>query len=368
MTIPFLKSKIPTSVLGLSLDGDRLEGVVVRRINGSLQVRESFSANLTLSPLTGDPALVGQEIRNHLDKAGIRERRCALCLPLQWVLSLQVSVPDLPEADRASFLQLEAERGFHSEDLVVGHSLFKTAKGASFATLMSVSRSHVQTIEKVVAAAKLKPVAFGLGLSAMQSPLEDSSRRIFSLAVGANSVGLQVTAGGGIVALRSLDSAIDTEGAQKRVSADLIARELRITLGQLPGELGEGSGALKVFGQTEMARQLIPELTPKLQQLGLSLEVAPKSSNANFDAALPPDLALSPALALAANCVRGVKTNPNFLPPKIQPWQQFAATRLSPQRLAYAGGRGWLCRRMHSRRLRSPTMANPPFAIEDQRH
>src|SRR6201999_4526788 len=102
------------------------------------------------------------------------------------------------------------------------------------------------------------------------------------------SVGLQVTAGGGIVALRSLDSAIDTEGTQKRVSAELVARELRITLGQLPGELGEASGALKVFGQTEMARQLIPDLTPKLQQLGLSLETATKATNANFDGPPPP--------------------------------------------------------------------------------
>jgi len=336
--IPFFKSKIPASVLGLSLDGNRLEGVVVRRVNGSLQVRQSFSANLALSPLTGDPELVGREIRNHLDQAGIRERRCALCLPLQWVLSLQTAVPDLPEADRASFLQLEAERGFHSDDLVMANSLFKTAKGATFATLLSVSRSHVVAIEKVLAAAKLKPVAFGLGAAAMQPPGEDSARRIFTLVINAGGVGLQVTAGGGIVAIRSLDSAIETEGAQKRLSADLIARELRITLGQLPGELGETGVVLKVFGQTEMARQLVAELAPKLQPLGLSLEIAQKVSAATFEGAVPPEMALSPALALAAAYVRGVKTNPNFLPPKVNPWQQFAAARLSPQKLAYAGG------------------------------
>jgi hypothetical protein len=36
-------------------------------------------------------------------------------------------VPDLPEADRAGFLQLEAERGFHSgpEALFIVHSLFQ---------------------------------------------------------------------------------------------------------------------------------------------------------------------------------------------------------------------------------------------------
>jgi hypothetical protein len=335
--IPFFKSKLPASVLGLSLDGNRLEGVVIRRLNGSLEVKQSFSANLALSPLTGDPELVGREIRNHLDEAGIRERRCALCLPLNWVLSLQTSIPDLPEADRASFLQLEAERGFHSDDLIVSNSIFKTAQGPQFATLLSVSRSNVAAIEKALAAAKLKIVTLGVGVAAMQPGSEETSRRVVSLAVGVNSVGLQVTAGGGIVALRSLDNAIETDGAQKHLSADLVARELRITLGQLPGDPGEG-GILKVFGQTEMARQLVSELSPRLYPLGLTLEIAQKASDANFEGGVPPEFVLSPALALAAASVRGVKTVPEFLPPKVNPWQQFAAARLSPRKLAYAGG------------------------------
>ena len=51
-------------------------------------------------------------------------------------------------------------------------------------------------------------------------------------------IDLQVTGGGGIVALRSLDGAIETQGAQKSISSDLVAREIRITLGQLPGTPG----------------------------------------------------------------------------------------------------------------------------------
>ena len=112
--IDFFKKQRASSILGLTLDGNRLEAVVLRRTNGSIQVRQTVVAALALSPLTADPELVGREIRNHLEQAGIRERRCVVCLPLGMVLTLQTKLPDLPEADIESFLQIEAERGFHS--------------------------------------------------------------------------------------------------------------------------------------------------------------------------------------------------------------------------------------------------------------
>jgi len=374
--IPFFHSKRAASALGLSLDGNRLEGVVVRRTNGHVQIRQHFAANLALSPLTGDPELAGREIRNHLDKAGIREKRVAFCVPLNCVLSLQTSVPDMPEAERADFLQLEAERGFHSDDLIVANSIFKNAKGGAFATLLSVSRGNVGALEAALGAAKLKPATFGLGIAAMQPAAQDPGRRIFTLVVGANSIGLQVTAGGGIVALRSLDGAIEMEGAQRRLSAELVARELRITQGQLPGELGTAGSVLRIFGQTEMAKQLAADLTSRLPALGLTLEMAQRASNANFDGAVPPEIALSPALALAADWARGATSNPEFLPPKIQAWQQFAAKGLTPRLMIRAGATvgfavfcviaafGWQQWKIHSLQRQLDAISTPVAAID----
>ena len=68
------RTKKLTAVLGLALDGDKLDGVVLKRINGSLQLAQSFSVALTLDPLTAAPELVGREIRNQLDAAGVRAR------------------------------------------------------------------------------------------------------------------------------------------------------------------------------------------------------------------------------------------------------------------------------------------------------
>lgn len=333
------KRKRGSSVLGLALDGSRLEAVSLRRNNGTLQVRQSVTATLALSPLTDAPELVGQEIRNHLDQAGIRERNCVVCLPLHWVMSLQTQVPELSDEDRASFLQLEAERGFHSgpESLFTVNSIFKTPSGPQHATLLAVPRAQLETLERVLRAAKLKPLLFTVGPSALQSPTAESGR-VVVLALRNNTVDLQVAAGGGIAALRSLDGAIETQGAQKTISSDFIARELRITLGQLPGGLAQAPGRLKIFGQGELAKQLVNDLSPRLSAMNLRLEVMDKASAALFETPLSPDVAGSAALALAANYVLGVDCRPDFLPPKVQAWKQLVATKLSPRKLAYIGG------------------------------
>jgi hypothetical protein len=335
--IELFKSKRASSVLGLALDGNRLEAVVLRRSNGTLHVRQSVSAPLALAPLTDDPELAGREIRNQLDAAGIRERRCAMCLPPSWLLTLQTKVPELPDAERASFLQLEAERGFHSgpEAFYTANSLFNAADG-QYATLLAVPLANLNTLERVLRAAKLKPVTFGLGIGAAQ-PAADSTQRLITLLVRSNTVNLQVSGGGGIVALRALDGAIEAQGAQKRISSELMAREIRITLGQLPGGLAEGPGKIRIVGQGEMTRQFVHEISPRLAAMGLTVETTERASSGNFDKALPADIAASPALALAAAWVQGAETRPEFLPPKVQPWQQLISKGLSTRKLIWVG-------------------------------
>jgi hypothetical protein len=71
--------------------------------------------------------------------------------------------------------------------------------------------------------------------------------------------------------------------------------------------------------------------------MGLTVEASEKASNASFDKALPADLAASPAVALAAAWVRGADTTPEFLPPKVQPWQQWMTKGLSTRKLIWAG-------------------------------
>jgi hypothetical protein len=327
LKLKFSKPRRLTSLLGLTLDGSRLDGVVLRRTNGSLQLLQSFSATLTLDPLTAAPELVAREIRNQLDAAGVRERRCIVGVPLKWVLTAQTELPPLAEADAASLLQLEAEKNFHADvaTLRLADSSCALGGGKQHVTLVGISSSQLTTLEQVLVAAKLKPVGFALGLSALQPPGVENSNGVLALAVGESHVGLQITAGGGVAALRALEGAIENEGARRLLQAGLVSREARVTLGQLPAELRATVRRIRIFGPRELAQPLADEMELRFEPLGLRVEIVSTYAPGEFGAQLPPEAPLSAAFSLAARRLAEQASPFEFLPPKPTVLEQFAA-------------------------------------------
>jgi hypothetical protein len=322
--IPGLKRQRPSTVLSLAFDGSQLDGVVLRRTNGSVQLLQSFSATLSLDPLTADAELVGREIRNHLDVAGIRERDCLVCVPLKWAMTAHTEIPELPEAEVPEFLQIEAERGFHSDaDSLYFATSRYALSGKNHAALIGIPRNHVEVLEKVLRAAKLKPLSFSLGMTSLQALAMEKSDYVMALLIGESNVGLQITAGGGIAALRTLESALEMQGGRRVLHADVVVREARITLGQLPAELREKVRTVRIFGPRDFAQQLADELELRLEQL--KVEVVKNYSSGDFGVEIPSDAAVSPAFSFAAQYLAGRETPVEFLPPKIPAWQQFAA-------------------------------------------
>ena len=327
LKINFGKRKRLTSVLGLALDGSRLEGVVLHRTNGALQLHQTFSVTLSLDPLTAAPELVGREIRNHLDAAGVRERHCVLGVPLKWVLTAHTELPPLPAADAASLLQLEAERGFPCDvaTLLLANSRCPLAAGQQHVTLAGIPNAQLAALEQVLAAAKLKPASFALGLAALQPPAGENSNGVLALAIGESQVSLQITCGGGVAALRGLEGAIEDEAGRRKLDADLVAREARITLGQLPVELRATVKRIRIFGPRELAQQLADEMELRFEPMGLDIEIAAAYSPDEFGVQLPPEASVSPAFSLAARLLSGQTPVFEFLPPKPTLIEQFAA-------------------------------------------
>ncbi len=337
--IKFLKKQRATSVLGLSLEGNRLEAVVLRRTNGSIQPKETLVTPWELNALNNDPEAVGRELRKQLDAAGIRERNCAVCLPLSWVLTVPAQLPELPEEDIASFLQLEAERGFPSgyENLQMANSRSRAPGGGQHVTMMAVPQEHLNNLERALKAAQLKAQTYSLGITALEADTEASGAGEMKLRLGSSSLDLLVSAGGGVLVLRSLDGAVEGADTSKGIDLEFVARELRITLGQLPPAFGEAVRTIKVFGPAELVRNFISGITPRTAPLGLKYEFMGKVSSAQFVPPVPTALALSPALALGANWLRRNVSVPEFLPPKVHPWQQFFTSKYASKRLAWAG-------------------------------
>ena len=352
LKINFRKRKKLSSVLGLALDGSRLDGAVLRRVNGALQLQQSFSLALTLDPLTAAPELVGREIRNQLDAAGVRERHCVFGLPLKWVLTAHTELPPLPEADAASLLQIEAERGFPTDiaTLQLADSRCPLAGDKKYILLAGIPGAHLATIEQVLAAAKLKPVSFALGLAALvaqASRLSGSAATngqdarattdgVLALAIGESSVSLQITCGGGVAALRALEGAVENEGGRRTLHADLVARETRITLGQLPAELRDAVKRIRIFGPRELAQELADEMELRFEPMGLQVEIVSAYAPDEFGAQLPPNAPVSAAFSLAARVLMGQSPAFEFLPPKPTLIEQIS-TKYSSGRLRTIG-------------------------------
>ena len=338
MNFKLLKRKRLSAIVGLALDGSRLDGVVLRRTNGSLQLLQSFSVSLSLDPLTAPAELVGREIRNHLDAAGVRERHCVVGLPLKWALTTQTELPDLPEADVAGFLQIEAERGFPCDvaTLHFATSRRQAAPGKQTAMLVGIPRSHLTLLEQALRAAKLKPVSFSLGIVALQPPAVDASNGVLALAIGETTVGLQVTCGGGVATLRALEGALETQGGRRVLHAELVAREARITLGQLPAEMRDTVRRVRIFGPRDLAQQMADEIELRLEPMGLKVEVVTRYAADEFGVQLPSEASVSAAFSLAAGHLVGRGAPFELLPPRVTAWQQ-VATRYSSGKLRMAG-------------------------------
>lgn len=332
------QKKRPTTILGLTLDGGRLEAVLLRRTNGSAEVQKTVSAALTLDLLHNEAELVGREVRNLLDGAGVREKRCVVGVPLNWALTLHTKLPALEAADVPGFLALEAERGFpcNVDELQVATAPHQSPGGDNYTTQIGVPREHLARLEAALAAAELKPVSFSLGIAALPGALPDGARGAITAVVGESSVDLLLAGGGGILALRTLEGAFESEGTEKQIQSDLVARELRITVGQLPADIRDSLSQLNVMGAGRFAQQLAEEIRPRAQALGLKVEQVAGYPGPQHGLQLAGGAALSAALSLAAQFLSG-RANPfEFLPPKPGFFQRFS-TRYSSKRVAYVG-------------------------------
>lgn len=333
LTLNPMKRRSPSVLLGLALDGSRLEGALLKRTHDGLQLVRAFSVPLSLDPLTAAPELVGREIRNHLDAAGVRERRCIVGVPLRWALTVHADIPDLPDADVAGLLQLEAERGFPCP---VGTLRLAVSRGGPRATTVGIPASHLERLELVLMRAGLKPAGFGLGIVALQPAGDPASDGVLALALGESDIDLQITADGGVAALRALRCARADEGGPPTFDAESVAREIRVTMGQLPAAVAATVRRVRVFGVREAAEPLASEIRARLRTLGLTVEWVAAYASGEFGFAVSATAPVSTAFSLAARHLAYQPTPLEFLAPKVTLWRRFSA-RPFAGRLRVAG-------------------------------
>lgn len=321
-------SKRAPSVLGLTLIDGQLRACHMTRAKSGLEVVKATQAALTLDVLHPEAELVGREIKNHLDAAGIRERHVIVGLPPRWVMTQQTKLPDLAPEDANSFLQIEAEKGFPVDpaELQIARS-FQRSPAGTHVTQLAVRSEQVAHLTGVLKAAGLKPVSFALGLAELPGAVAPAGQGRITVAADAAGVRLLVSAGGGVAAFRTCEATIESENGEKLMHAASVARELRITFEQVPAELRSDVKELYLTGDTALVRQLADSLGDWAKAAGLKVSRGdlPEKS-----------LAAEMTETLAKHWLEVGAVELDFLPPRPSRWALFMA-RYSSKRLATSG-------------------------------
>jgi hypothetical protein len=238
-------------------------------------------------------------------------------------------LPELSPEDAASYLQLEAEKGFpcDPEQLQIARSVQKTA-GGSYVTQLAVRKEQLERLAAVLRAAGLKPLSFSLGFGVLPGVVPAAGRpgRI-TVALDARGAALLLAAGGGIAALRTSEATIESEAGERLVNHGAVVRELRITYEQVPADLRKELRQVRLCGDEVMVRQLGENLAGWTAAAGLELE---------RDGTPEGRLADEMAAQLAARWLEHGAQELEFLPPRPGRWAVLMA-RYNARRVATAG-------------------------------
>ena len=235
----------PHSALALTVEPDRIVATLVTPAGAQLPpVHVAIAAGALLE----NPVKAGTDLAAALEAAGIRERRCVVCLPTSWALSASADLPEVVEEELRGYFELRAEREFSTADLRLAHSPYCLPDGTRRATLAAIPAKRMEAVERMLQAANCRPVSVSLALRGCLSQAEPT---LHLLANGAQTDVL-ISTGGGIAAIRTLTS----PGAN---DSGAFARELRITLGRLPEALRAQLLHARLVGWEDFAAREILE-------------------------------------------------------------------------------------------------------------
>ena len=329
------RRKRPTSILGLRLESGRLEAAHVVRANGAVRIARTLSVPLEAPVHPAPSEALAAEIRRHLEAAGIKERHCVVAVPDRWILTARTEIPPLPEADAEGLLQIEAENGFSTDaaSLRLGNSRCTLPSGGQHVTLFGVAGGPLSELEAVLSKAGLRTDSLTLGTPVL---VPARAGGLLFLSLDGDQVVLLVQAGGGIAAYRTLEGPAAEDGTRTPPSPELVAREIRITLGQLPEALRREVVAARVTGPAAAALDFADRISGRLQAQGLRLAAVSAFDDGEPVPGIPSGTPLSVSVGLAARRLEGAAPACEFLPPRPTLVGRLVA-RYSAGRLKTAG-------------------------------
>jgi hypothetical protein len=226
------------SVLTITIESDRLILDLIKRQNGSCVLLQSVPLSLSAESIVQNAEAAGKNLATALASAKIRERQCVVCLPPQWALAAQIDLPALETEDLYGYLELQAERKFPmpASELKLAYCPYTTPEGHRKASLAAISSKRVDAVKQMLEAAGCKTVSISLGLDFCINQNGNQNSGSIQFLANGNHIDFVVSAGGGIVGLRSLPFP-SSQSTDKTIDPKWLYQELRMTLGKLPQDM-----------------------------------------------------------------------------------------------------------------------------------
>jgi hypothetical protein len=101
----------------------------------------------------------------------------------------------------------------------------------------------------------------------------------------------------------------------------VVAREARITIGQLPGDVAGSIRRVRIIGPRDQGQRLADELELRLETLNLDYQVASSYTPGELGLVVGPGTGISAPLSLAARHLAGRPPLMEFLPVRESSWQ-----------------------------------------------
>jgi hypothetical protein len=300
------KPKRHARMLGITLGEHRCGVALVERAAGDLRLVKAATFRMALDVLKDSPDLVGAELSRHLAEARVTERSCVAVAPANWFLTAQAVLPPMDPQDEASYLELQAEHliPVPPADLILRDSVHSARDGERTATLLALPAGRAAKVLDALRHARLHPR--GLVCSAaVLAGAEDGPAVV--LQFGPGHTDLAVTAGGGLVALRTLR---ESESPDPGTPGDELVREIQITLRRLSPDLADQIHEVTVYGRPPGGTSGAALLEDLFQDLGLDLAPADFMRGIAGDASTETDPA---AVIAAARTLGGRIPELNFL-------------------------------------------------------
>lgn len=268
-----------------------LRVTLLRRRGKTVELEEEAVVPFKSNLIGDDPDISGRELRDEIRSIGTRPGRWLVCIPPQWLVSERVPVPaELALSDEEDYLWLQAEERLPLavDQIELAVSRCRLGNGRRDNTLFAVSSDRLNHLRQVFREAGLRLQGF---LPAAVGLLEASEKEPHAtLAIGAGAPVLQLSAGGGILALRALTWPSDA--TDFAVAAKELERQVRLILAGASPSLQADFPAITVVGEKRRARGL--------------LEAWNRRRASELTSSLPllaaPDVAVCPA-AIAVNAL-----------------------------------------------------------------